>query len=80
MRESWLDLVIFGLNRIRNLTFLLLFVSLSFFFLFFQLVSKPILMEPMYVCDITVPTAAVSGVYETLKARRGLGPVSSFQG
>ena len=36
-----------------------------------QLVSKPILMEPMYVCDITVPTAAVSGVYETLNARRG---------
>jgi hypothetical protein len=69
MRESWLDLVIFGLNR--NLTFLFLFVSLSFFFLFFQLVSKPILMEPMYVCDITVPTAAVSGVYETLNARRG---------
>lgn len=33
--------------------------------------SKPILMEPMYVCDITVPTAAVSGVYETLNARRG---------
>jgi len=36
-----------------------------------QLVSKPILMEPMYVCDITVPTSAVSGVYETLNARRG---------
>jgi len=36
-----------------------------------QLVSKPILMEPLYVCDITVPTAAVSGVYETLNARRG---------
>jgi elongation factor 2 len=34
-------------------------------------VSKPILMEPMYVCDITVPTSAVSGVYETLNARRG---------
>jgi len=31
-----------------------------------QLVSKPILMEPMYVCDITVPTSAVSAVYETL--------------
>jgi hypothetical protein len=28
-------------------------------------------MEPMYVCDITVPTSAVSGVYETLNARRG---------
>jgi len=36
-----------------------------------QLVSKPIMMEPMYVCDITVPTNAVSGVYETLNARRG---------
>ena len=62
---------IFGPHR--NLTFLLLFVSLLFFFFLslFQLVSKPILMEPMYVCDITVPTAAVSGVYETLNARRG---------
>jgi elongation factor 2 len=36
-----------------------------------QLVSNPILMEPMYVVDITVPLNAVSGVYETLNARRG---------
>jgi len=36
-----------------------------------QLVSKPILMEPMYVVDITVPNTAISGVYETLNARRG---------
>ena len=28
-------------------------------------------MEPLYVCDITVPNTAVSGVYETLNARRG---------
>lgn len=36
-----------------------------------QLVSKPILMEPLYVVDITVPTSAVSGVYEVLNSRRG---------
>jgi elongation factor 2 len=30
------------------------------------------LMEPMYVCDITVPTTAISGVYATLSARRGI--------
>jgi elongation factor 2 len=36
-----------------------------------QMVSKPALMEPMYLCDITVPISAVSGVYNTLNARRG---------
>jgi len=37
-----------------------------------QIKSKPGLMEPMYMCDITVPNAAVAGVYETLNGRRGI--------
>jgi len=37
-----------------------------------QMKSKPGLLEPMYVCDITVPNHAVSGVYSTLNARRGV--------
>jgi len=36
-----------------------------------QIKSSPGLVEPMYVCDITVPLQAVSGVYNTLNARRG---------
>lgn len=34
--------------------------------------SKPALLEPMYLCDITVPQSALSGVYTTLNARRGV--------
>jgi len=37
-----------------------------------QIKSGPTLLEPMYLCDITVPNAAVSGVYTTLNARRGI--------
>jgi elongation factor 2 len=37
-----------------------------------QIVSKPSLLEPMYMCDITVPQASVSGVYSTLNLRRGV--------
>jgi len=36
-----------------------------------QIKSGPSLLEPMYVCDITVPNNAVSGVYSTLNMRRG---------
>lgn len=36
-----------------------------------QTCSQPVLMEPMYLADITVPEAAVSGVYQTLNSRRG---------
>merc|ERR1712196_527923 len=36
-----------------------------------QLASSPILYEPMYLVDITVPNNALSGVYSTLNARRG---------
>jgi len=36
-----------------------------------QIKSKPSLLEPMYVCDITVPSNTVSGVYATLNQRRG---------
>jgi len=37
-----------------------------------QIVSEPRILEPMYVCDITVPNHAISGVYSTLNARRGV--------
>merc|ERR1712051_698367 len=33
--------------------------------------SDPILFEPLYLVDITVPQSALSGVYQTLNARRG---------
>jgi len=36
-----------------------------------QFVSKPRILEPYYLCDITVPQSAMSGVYSTLNARRG---------
>jgi len=36
-----------------------------------QIKSGPGLLEPMYVCDITVPQHAISGVFTTLNARRG---------
>jgi len=34
--------------------------------------NGPALLEPMYVCDITVPQQAMSGVYSTLSSRRGV--------
>jgi elongation factor 2 len=37
-----------------------------------QIKSGPALLEPLYVCDITVPQSAVSGVYSTLNQRRGI--------
>jgi len=37
-----------------------------------QITSQPGLLEPLYLCDITVPTNAVSGVYATLNQRRGI--------
>jgi len=37
-----------------------------------QLNSGPALLEPLYLCDITVPQNAVSGVYSTLNQRRGI--------
>jgi len=36
-----------------------------------QLKSKPALLEPMYLVDITVPQPAIAGVFTTLNARRG---------
>lgn len=36
-----------------------------------QIASSPVLYEPMYLVDITVPNSALSGVYQTLNARRG---------
>lgn len=37
-----------------------------------QMKSTPGLLEPLYCVDITVPTNAVSGVYASLNARRGI--------
>jgi elongation factor 2 len=34
--------------------------------------ASPSLLEPMYNCEITVPQNAISGVYSTLNARRGV--------
>jgi len=34
--------------------------------------ASPGLLEPVYKCEITVPQNAVSGVYSTLSARRGI--------
>lgn len=36
-----------------------------------QIRSEPRIMEPMYLVDITVPQTQMSGVYNTLSARRG---------
>jgi elongation factor 2 len=37
-----------------------------------QLNSGPAILEPMYLCDITVPQSAIAGVYSTLNQRRGV--------
>jgi elongation factor 2 len=37
-----------------------------------QIKSGPTLLEPLYLCDITVPVQAVAGVYSTLNQRRGM--------
>jgi elongation factor 2 len=37
-----------------------------------QIKSDPALLEPVYLCDITVPNHCISGVYSTLNARRGM--------
>jgi elongation factor 2 len=37
-----------------------------------QIRSEPALLEPVYICDITVPSHALAGVYTTLNQRRGV--------
>lgn len=37
-----------------------------------QIASEPVLYEPMYLIDITVPQKAANGVYSTLNSRRGI--------
>jgi len=37
-----------------------------------QLKSEPVILEPVYSCDITVPQHAIAGVYSTLNQRRGI--------
>lgn len=36
-----------------------------------QINAEPALMEPIFLCDITVPQGAIAGVYSTLNQRRG---------
>jgi elongation factor 2 len=37
-----------------------------------QINATPALLEPMFLCDITVPQNALNGVYTTLNQRRGI--------
>jgi elongation factor 2 len=37
-----------------------------------EIKSAPKVLEPLYICDITVPQSAISGVYSTLNQRRGV--------
>jgi elongation factor 2 len=37
-----------------------------------EIKSAPKILEPLYICDITVPQSAISGVYSTLNQRRGV--------
>jgi len=37
-----------------------------------QIKSEPVILEPMFLADITVPQHALAGVYSTLNARRGI--------
>jgi len=37
-----------------------------------QLKSEPVILEPVYACEITVPQHAIAGVYSTLNQRRGV--------
>jgi elongation factor 2 len=36
-----------------------------------QIKSEPRILEPLYLCDITVPNSHMAGVYNTLNQRRG---------
>jgi len=37
-----------------------------------QMQSRPVLLEPVFRCDITAPRSALPGVYSTLRARRAV--------
>ena len=37
-----------------------------------QLKSKPTLLEPVFLCEITTPNDVMGGIYQTLNQRRGL--------
>lgn len=36
-----------------------------------QLKSRPTLLEPLFICEITAPKDALGGIYQTLNQRRG---------
>ena len=37
-----------------------------------QLASCPTLAEPVFICDITAPSDAIGGIYQTLSHRKGM--------
>lgn len=36
-----------------------------------QLKSRPTLLEPLFLCEITAPSDVMGGIYQTLNIRRG---------
>lgn len=36
-----------------------------------QLKSRPTLLEPIFLCEITAPSDVMGGIYQTLNQRRG---------
>lgn len=36
-----------------------------------QLKSRPTLLEPIFLCEITAPSEVMGGIYQTLNQRRG---------
>ena len=36
-----------------------------------QLKSRPTLLEPLFLCEITAPSEVMGGIYQTLNIRRG---------
>jgi len=36
-----------------------------------EIIGKPSLLEPIFLCQITAPMESMGGVYQTLNTRRG---------
>lgn len=36
-----------------------------------QLKSRPTLLEPLFLCEITAPSDVMGGIYQTINMRRG---------
>lgn len=41
------------------------------FFQGLELIARPTLLEPMFMCEITAPNDVLGGIYQTLNKRRG---------